>query len=301
MPDNPFWEAAENAVRGERVRVITDDTEYEGLAAMFNYNEDAILLRDVTRADGETMQTVMVRSDFTLEQIEDTDGEIIKTVAVDDIVPLPYSQRDFSSPDFAQFVRQVRKHGGVGNLPLVRPHPDETDDATYQVVSGHKRLEALKRAGVTEHPVRVQELTDWEVTVRFIDEHFPITDDERDCEHGPHRGWYSPALMQAAYHRLREDWSRDELLAHPAIEMNQAIVEAADGAAEEVNEILTKTLRDSSGEGDTTPEEDFEDVLEDLVEETGADEETLRSDLSELRGHEVPLGAAKGALRRKYE
>lgn len=300
MPENPFWTAAENTVRGEQVRVITDETEYTGIASMFNYREDAILLRDVTRADGITMPTVLVRSDFTLEQLEDSADATIETVDVTNIAPLPYSQRRFTSPDFAQFVRQVRKNGGVGNLPLVRPHNDPSADADYQVVSGHKRLEALKQAGIDDHPVQVEDLSDWEVTTRFLDEHFPLTDDERNSDDGPHRGWYSPSLIQDAYERLRDDWSREKLMAHPAVRLNEAIIEAADGAAEDVNEILTKTLRDSDGEHSTADEQDFTDVVADLVDETGTSEDTIKNDLADLREHEVPLGAAKGALRRKY-
>jgi len=302
MTNNPFWDAAEDALRGERVRVHTTDGTYTGLLTLFHYQDHAVLLRDVTTPDGDATPTTLVRDPKTIEQQPETASREVATADVDAIASQPYSVREYDSPDFAAFVRQVRHDGGLTNLSLLRPL-DGDHDATHQVVSGHRRVEALRRAGIDEHPVEVESFTDWAATRRFIDEHFPVTDSERENCTDSRGGWYPPELMQASYERLREEWGREKLLGHPAIKANEAVLEAVDGAAADVHDVLTGASSEEGAADESTGDSDtseIDDVVADLAADADAGEEQIRDDVTTLREHEVPLDAVKGALRRKY-
>jgi hypothetical protein len=308
MANNPFWDAAEDSFRNQRVCVHTDDGAYTGLLQLFNYNDRAVLLRDVTTPSGDTTPTALVRNPRAIEHDRETIDRETVTVPVEDIVPQPYSVRDFDDPGFAAFVRRLRRDGTLANLPLVRPLNDH-HDAAYQIVSGHKRLQALRRADIHRHPVVVEPFSHWEATARFIDEHFPLTDTERQNCSTSRSGWYPPASMCASFQHLREDWDRDVLFAHPAIQANQAILESADGTAEDVHVVLTRatTISDDDDDEDDDPDADtghdsldVDEVVTDLATETGTDEQFIRHDLVSLRDYDVPLETATRALRRKY-
>lgn len=68
--------------------------------------------------------------------------------------------RKFSESDvsFLELVDQIKQHGGSLQAPPVRPRPG----GRYQIVDGYRRYKASIKAGLTEIPCRIIELTDAE-------------------------------------------------------------------------------------------------------------------------------------------
>lgn len=124
----------------------------------------------------------------------------IEEVAVDAIEPSPYSAREFDNPDHRQFVTEIRERGHLLTFPTVRP----LADGGFETVSGHRRMEAARRAGLDELPVRVVENDKWETVERFVDEHIPI-------EGGNQNGMYSQQEIDDALTSLLERWKADQL------------------------------------------------------------------------------------------
>lgn len=208
MAKDPFYYALDEEFRGTRVRVHTSEFAYEGWARMWHYDQHAILLHDVTRDDGEQFGAVTIDEPETVERLKSTGT--IQSVTVEAIHPSPYSVRDHDDPDHRQFVRQTRERGHLLTFPTVRPlaakKVEHEDGNEYETVGGHRRVEAARRANLTELPVRVADLDDWGATKRFVDEHIPIQDaDERG------NGLYSREEIDQALARLREAWPDEKL------------------------------------------------------------------------------------------
>jgi hypothetical protein len=300
---NPFWRYTEDQVLGERVRVQTAAGVSEGLATYFNHRESAILLRDAVGPDGEQHDTLMIRRDFELSLPDAEVTHTIETVSVSSIASPPYSVREFDDTDFYEFVRQVREHGGIRKLPTVRP--TDCDEVDYEVVSGNKRVAALKAAGVDKHPVEIDDIDAQDAARQFIDVHFPLTADEQmEAQEDNMSGWYSPHQMKKSYQLLCDKSDSEWVDSHPAIQQNKAILAADEDSVGDVAAFLTgraeSATGEEGGEQNTTSGQTIESVATALAKETSVDEETAQEDLETLQGYNVPLSAAKGALRRKY-
>ncbi len=66
-------------------------------------------------------------------------------------------RRYFDPQKLAQLTESVRQYGVLENL-LVRP----LEKGEYELVAGERRYRAAKEAGLTEVPVTIRELTDWQ-------------------------------------------------------------------------------------------------------------------------------------------
>lgn len=62
-----------------------------------------------------------------------------------------------------KLVQSVQEHGVLMPV-LVRPDGDE-----YEIISGHRRVEACKIAGITEVPVTIREMDDETATILMVD------------------------------------------------------------------------------------------------------------------------------------
>jgi hypothetical protein len=69
MAGNPFHEAADDMLVGQRVRVRTSQAIYEGWLAIREYNDTAVLLRNDDR-DGEHVGEVIVHDITAIERCE---------------------------------------------------------------------------------------------------------------------------------------------------------------------------------------------------------------------------------------
>ena len=198
MAKDPFYYQLDEEYRGTLVRVHTDEYTYEGWCRMFHYNQHAILLYDVKRNDGEEVGPVTINEPETIERIET--GAPIREIPVSAIRPSPYNAREYDTPDHKTFVKDTRDRGHLLTFPAVRP----TSDSGYETVGGHKRMEAARRAGLDDVPVRVLDLDDWEATRKFVDEHIPV-------ERGDERNMYSQEEIDQALTELLSRWDSDRL------------------------------------------------------------------------------------------
>jgi hypothetical protein len=196
MTKDPFYYQLDADFRGTYVRVHTSAHTYERWAREWHYDQHAILLYDAVRDDGEEVGPVTINEPETVARIES--GGPIREIAVDAIQPSPYNAREYDNPDHQQFVKQTRERGHLLTFPPVRPVSEDE----YETVGGHKRMEAVRRAGLDEIAVRVLDLDDWEAARKFVDEHIPI-------EGGDERGMYGQEEIDHAIGRLRKEWPDD--------------------------------------------------------------------------------------------
>lgn len=223
MAGNPFHTQADDLLVGQHVMVRTPELVYEGWLQIREYNDVAVVLRDATReprtesAQDSTEQVgdVVVHDIEAIERAES--ATTIERVPVEALDRSSYTQRSFEDPDFRTYVRTVRERGHLLSFPLVRPLAGK--EAEYEVVSGHRRTEAARQAGLEAIAVRVRELSDWEATSIFLDEHMPATPEEAQQAADPdsHSGFYTQESLEAALEKLREDWDDQQLREHAGL------------------------------------------------------------------------------------
>jgi ParB family chromosome partitioning protein len=87
-----------------------------------------------------------------------SDAAEVRMIPVDAIVPNPHQpRREFSEEGLNDLAASIRTRGVLQPV-LVRPLGDEK----YELVAGERRLRASKKAGLTEIPTLVREMTDQE-------------------------------------------------------------------------------------------------------------------------------------------
>lgn len=321
MANNPFWDRANRNLVGEHVVAKTGDRSIEGTLSKLNYSDQSALLRWATEttADGETIKhdTIIVNFE-SIGLREDGSFGKFRLVNLDNVRPSPFSVRKFDSTDFYEFVRMVRKEKKVRKLPVVREIDQETEslpgelamdsNAEFEIVSGHRRLAALKEVGLQAHNFIVIPVDQWQAATRFVDEHFPLTDSEQQAAlNGGDGGWYSPEQMRAAYARLCLVFDEESVNRLPAIDVNAATIAAEEQHVDAVAEMLL----DKQDSTDPTKQDTDSDEIDgdevrvvatELAEERDVDVDEAEADVRLLHEeYNVPLGAAKGSLRRKYE
>jgi hypothetical protein len=212
MAGNPFQNQVDETFRGQQVRAQTETAVYRGWLQIREYSSGSVLLIDAERDDGTVVGDVVLHDVRTIER--ETADRSIEPVPVDALHPAPYTQRSFESADFREFVRTVRSRGHLLSFPLARPR----DDDHYEIVSGHRRCEAARRAGLDRLPVEIVALDSWDATVRFLDEHVPTSRDEAAAAvTDPYSGFYEQPQLEALLDALREDWSPSQLRDHAAL------------------------------------------------------------------------------------
>lgn len=216
---NPFHSALDEAFQHEQVRVHTAEHTYEGWCRIWNYHGLAILLDDAERDDGTHIGAVVIREPTTVERL--TEMSPIEAVPLAAIVPSPYEVRDYDEVALASFARDIRERDAIpAPYPAVRPVADDK----YELVSGHRRVAAVRQLEWDTLPVRILDCSDWEATRRFVAEHIPLPQDresaaeEGDTESDDSRGkWYSEAEINQTVEGLRSDWSTERLHNLPAL------------------------------------------------------------------------------------
>lgn len=71
----------------------------------------------------------------------------------------------YTEERMAEMVESVKEHGVISPI-LVRPNKDGEG---YEIISGHNRAEACRRAGISEIPVTVRDLDDDTATILMVD------------------------------------------------------------------------------------------------------------------------------------
>ena len=91
--------------------------------------------------------------------------ENVQSIPINEIQPFrnhPFTVAD--NEDMAKIVESIDKVGTITPL-LARPLPD----GGYELISGHRRLEACRKLGLENIPVIVREMTDDEAVIAMVD------------------------------------------------------------------------------------------------------------------------------------
>lgn len=91
--------------------------------------------------------------------------ENVQSIPIKEIQPFhnhPFTVAD--NEDMAKIVESIGKVGTITPL-LARPLPD----GGYELISGHRRLEACRKLGLENIPVIVREMTDDEAVIAIVD------------------------------------------------------------------------------------------------------------------------------------
>lgn len=199
-----------NSFIGRYVRVCGDDHSYKGWCFMVDTDSSSVLLYDAERDDGKQFSDVFVSNASAIECLS---GEKqIRTVDIELVRPSPYSVREYDDTHVRGYSRWFRSWGHLVNFPEVRPiHHEEYE---YEIVSGHRRLKAAKKAGFDELQVQIVDVDEWEATRQFVDEHIPLPY-ERDKDG---HGYYSDEDIEATLEIMLERWPSEELRKLDALE-----------------------------------------------------------------------------------
>ena len=91
--------------------------------------------------------------------------ENVQSIPINEIQPFrnhPFTVAD--NEDMAKIVESISKVGTITPL-LARPLPD----GGYELISGHRRLEACRKLGLENIPMIVREMTDDEAVIAMVD------------------------------------------------------------------------------------------------------------------------------------
>ena len=89
------------------------------------------------------------------------------TVDIDVKAIYPFENHPFKVIDDEKMDELVESIQNNGVLTPVLVRPD--DEGTYEMISGHRRLHAAKRAGLVKIPAVIKEMTNDEATIAMVD------------------------------------------------------------------------------------------------------------------------------------
>jgi len=201
MPINPFSEDELDEFYGIPVRVTHDSAEYEGWVRRIYGDMDAVVMQDVTAPDGESLGAVTLREPDRIERVDSTPD--IRTIPLAEVTPSVYDCHSDTKLQTQALTRIIRRRGHLIDYPVVRPVESE-----YEIVDGHGRLKAARRADLNEAAMEVVPMSDWEAAERFVEDHVPPIDSDPD-EEG--KDWYSDEQINQVIETLQSEWSDSRL------------------------------------------------------------------------------------------
>lgn len=108
-------------------------------------------------------QKIKLTSIDELLCVPETEG----TVDIDVRAIYPFENHPFKVVDDEKMDDLVESIKANGILTPVLVRPD--DEGTYEMISGHRRLHAAKRAGLSRIPAIVKEMTTDDATIAMVD------------------------------------------------------------------------------------------------------------------------------------
>lgn len=186
---NPFHKELDRSLRGKVVQVDTGNgLVYRGTVNRMNHHEGDILLQSarVLHKSGKVpLSRVDKFADWTdVGNVYVSDVDALHTVPnqharvkdiiypdVADIDNSPYYPLDDVGTPPDDHMRGAYRNGFTGSFPVVRPvnkvessggPEDHTgrEVTRFELINGHKRIEACRMVGLERHPVEVIECTD---------------------------------------------------------------------------------------------------------------------------------------------
>lgn len=202
---NPFTQSLDPNLRGRYVRVVSNDGQVlEGWLERMHHHDRHVVLRDAVDVDrDEELGAAMISHADVIEVLEAPSR--IERVALDDVEPAPYHEREITLDGNRQYVDQVRDRGFVGSFPVVRPI-----HGAFEIVEGHKRIWACRQAGLEAHPMEIVDVDEWAAARRFVADHLP---DERHVHEdgSTANGWYGAEPITQAIAGLIDRWGAQAL------------------------------------------------------------------------------------------
>lgn len=85
---------------------------------------------------------------------------------IDSLVPFPNQPFDpYTEDEMAQMVESIKENGVISPI-IVRP---KADGKTYEIISGHNRVEACRRAGICQIPSFIRDVDDDTAVILMVD------------------------------------------------------------------------------------------------------------------------------------
>ncbi|MBP1569840.1 MAG: ParB/RepB/Spo0J family partition protein [Oscillospiraceae bacterium] len=101
----------------------------------------------------------------TQEERDDRELERVQNIAVSDLQPFKnHPFKVFEGEEMEKMIESVRQFGVI-TPAVARP----LSGSKYEIVSGHRRLEACRKLGIETMPVVVREMTDDEAIIAMVD------------------------------------------------------------------------------------------------------------------------------------
>lgn len=157
-------------------------------------------------------------TDFTLPTLDDLFSsqaerddrklERIQLIPLDELYPFknhPFKIQN--NEDLERMIESIRKVGAI-TPALARPLPE----GGYELISGHRRLEACRQAGLETMPVIVRNMTDDEAVIAMVDANL-----QREHILPSEKAFAYKMKLEALKHQgktsgqLGQKWSRDKL------------------------------------------------------------------------------------------
>lgn len=152
---------------------------------------------------------------------------MIKNISIDLLVPFenhPFKKR--SGIEQQELTESIKENGLLEPI-IVRPFPA----GKYEIISGHRRVEACKALGITSIPVTIKELTKDEATIAMVDSNI-------------HREHILPSEKAFAY-KMKSEALKDQGKAScqlgTKIRTDEKIAETADDSARQIQRYIRLT------------------------------------------------------------
>ena len=98
---------------------------------------------------------------------------------IDSLVPFLNQPFDpYSEDEMAQMVESIKENGVISPI-IVRP---KADGETYEIISGHNRVEACRRAGICQIPSFIRDVDDDTAVILMVDSNLRQREELSDME-----------------------------------------------------------------------------------------------------------------------
>ena len=98
---------------------------------------------------------------------------------IDSLVRFPNQPFDpYTEDEMAQMVESIKENGVISPI-IVRP---KADGKTYEIISGHNRVEACRRAGICQIPSFIREVDDDTAVILMVDSNLRQREELSDME-----------------------------------------------------------------------------------------------------------------------
>ena len=98
---------------------------------------------------------------------------------IDSLVPFPNQPfNPYKEDEMAKMVESIQENGVISPI-IVRPR---ADGETYEIISGHNRVEACRRAGICQIPSFIREVDDETAVILMVDSNLRQREERSDIE-----------------------------------------------------------------------------------------------------------------------